>query len=351
MAPFKAYTYATNRDPLHVTFEELLPVKDDEAIIKVDHAALNPVDVILYNLAYWIMSFLNSKQGVGRDYSGTVEAIGASAANGSGLKVGDKVYGMFNHPFGKGTVSEYITIKPNGFDSSVAKVPQGMSMEQAAGVPLVFGTAYCMMTGHQLQGAKVLVLGGATSVGRYIIQLARERGAAEIITTNGPRSNALVHQLGSTKQIDYHGHKSLLNPVLEEAKLGKFNYIYDCTGNDDLFANLKSIVDPARNDYVTIVGDRHYTYTTDHAVSLLWPMTKSLTRTVALKLGLNGYNYHFGMVLPSREWMELASTLFAEGKLKVFVDSVFPMDATPMAMEKLAEGQALGKVVIKVTED
>lgn len=351
MAPFKAYTYATNRDPLHVTFEELIPVKDDEAIIKVDHAALNPVDVILYNLAYWLTSFLNLKQGVGRDYAGTVEAIGASAASTSGLKVGDKVYGMYNHPFGKGTVSEYITIKPNGFDAAVAKVPLGMSMEQAAGVPLVFGTAYCMMDGHNLLGAKVLVLGGATSVGRYIIQLARERGAAEIITTNGPRSNALVHQLGSTKQIDYHGHKSLLNPVLEEAKLGKFNYIYDCTGNDDLFANLSAIVDPARNDYVTIVGDRHYTYVLDHALSLLWPMTKSITRTILLKLGFKGFNYHFGFVISNRAWMELASTLFSEGKLKVFVDSVFPINETPLAMKKLAAGEALGKVVIKVAED
>lgn len=346
MSKFNSYTYSYNKDPLHLTSSELKPVKSGEAIIKVSSAALNPVDIIMYNLAYYVFSFLNSKQGIGRDYSGIVEAIGPEAAKATGLKVGDEVFGLYNHVYG-GTVAEYLTINPLGADCTISKIPTGMSEDEAAAIPLVFGTANQMMDGHKIPGSKVLVLGGATSVGRYITQLARVKGAAEIVTTNGARSNDLVKLLGSTKQIDYHEYPNLLTPVLEATRDGKFNYIYDCAGNSDLFGHMQNIVDPKQNGYVTIVGDRHMDYSRDHFASLVWPSRNAIIRAIRLKLGLLPYNYKFEL-LKSGKWLDYATSLYEEGQLQVFVDSTYKFSEAPQAVEKLKQGKASGKVVIKV---
>lgn len=348
MVQFTSYTYASNRDPIHTTVSELKPISDHEITIKVYATSLNPVDIILYNSAYCPLSKLNNKQGVGRDYAGVIDAIGVEAAANTGLKVGDRVCGMYTHPFGTGTIAEYLQLDPRK-DSTIAKIPDSWSFEQGAALPLVYGTADHMMSGHELKGAKVLILGGATSVGRYLIQLAKLRGATSIVTSNGARSNELVQLLGLTKQIDYHKDPNLLNPVLEQAKEGKFNYIYDCAGNDDLFGQMDHILDSKKNGYVSIVGDRHYSYTEDHALSLSWVSAKGLVRLIRLKLGLLGYSYLFTLVPPGK-WIEQGVKLVDEGKIKQFIDKVYPFEETPKAFDQLRNGAALGKVVIKVRE-
>lgn len=349
MPTYKSYTYAYNNDPLHETTSELTPVKSDEAIVRVSSAALNPIDLLIYHLAYYVSSLFNSKQGIGRDYSGTVEAIGTEAASKTGLKTGDKVYGLYRHFFQKGTVAEYIKIKPLAGDCSISKIPEGMSYDEAAAVPLVFGTAHQMMQGHNIQGSKVLILGGATSVGRYLIQLARIKGAAEIVTSNGARSNELVQLLGSTQQLDYNQHPTLLTPILESAKTRKFNYIYDCAGNCDLFDNMKDIVDPKNNDFITIVGDHHINYAKDHLLGLAWPFRKTIFRTMGLKLGLLSYNYKFFLLKPGK-WLDTATSLYEQGQLRVFVDSTYKFHEAPQAVDKLLKGTASGKVVIQIQD-
>ncbi|CAN3376561.1 hypothetical protein DIURU_002688 [Diutina rugosa] len=349
MPTYKQYTYAYNKDPVHETTAELTPVDSDEILIRVSSAALNPIDLLVYYSAYYISSWFNSKQGIGRDYSGTIESIGATAASHTGLKVGDEVFGLYRHFFQKGTIAEYIKIKPMGRDCSIAKIPKGMSKDEAAAVPLVFGTANQMMADHDLKGAKVLVLGGATSVGRYVIQLARIKGAREIITSNGARSNELVRSLGSTKQLDYNQHPNLLTPVLEATKEGKFNYIYDCAGNCELFGDMKDIVDPKKNDFVTIVGDHHINYAKDHLAGLAWPFRKTVFRQIGSKLGLVPYNYRFFLLKPGN-WLNVATSLYEQGELQVFVDSTYKFQETPQAVEKLSSGAASGKVVIQVRE-
>lgn len=347
MPTFKSFTYAYNKDPLHVTVSELKHPKADEVLIKVSAASLNPVDIVLYNLAYYITSFWNNKQGVGRDYSGTVEAVGAQTAQSSGLKVGDHVYGLYSHPLGKGTIAEYVTIKPDGLDCTVSKIPAGLSKEEAAAIPLVFGTANQMMEGHQIRGSKVLILGGATSVGRYLIQLARVKGAAEIVTTNGGRSNDLVQLLGSTKQIDYHEFPNLLTPVLESARNGKFNYIYDCAGNNDLFGHMGQIIAPKPNGYVSIVGDRHIHHLQDDLVSLFWANRALAVRAIRLQLGLLPYTYKYDLLKPGK-WLDYATSLYEQGQLQVFVDSTCSFADTPNAFNKVGLGKASGKVVIQI---
>ncbi|CAN3358804.1 hypothetical protein DICA3_F11188 [Diutina catenulata] len=349
MAPFKSYTYSSNKDPLHVTYSELPgSVRPDEVVVKVHSTSLNPVDAIVYNSAYWPLSYLNDKQGTGRDYSGVVEKIGADVSAKLGINVGDRVVGFYWHVFGTGALAEYVVAKPLTQDFAFSKVPSNLSLAQAASYPLVLLTAFSMMNGHTLKDSKILVLGGATSVGRYLVQLAKVLGASEIVTTNGARSNELVQSLGSTQQIDYHQHPNLKVPVLESAKQRVFNYVYDCAGNDDLFDVLTTVLDPQQNGYVTIVGERHYDYANDHGLSLAVSAIKTKVREVKSLLGLNGYAYRFDMVTPNKEWFDAGFRLFEEGKLVPYIDSTYTFEQAPDAFKKLSEGTASGKIVITV---
>lgn len=350
MSPYRLYSYATNQDPLHVTYDELRPVRSGEMIVKVHSAALNPVDIVLYNSAYWPFSYYNSKQGLGRDYSGVVHAVSPDVSEKLGFEVGDRVCGLYTHPLGRGTVSEYITLNPLTLDPAVVAVPVLLSMEQAASFPLVALTACLMMAGHKLEGAKVLVLGGATLVGRFVTQIARVRGARTIVTTNSARLNELVQLLGSTEQIDYNKHKSLQEPVLEAAKLGRFNYIYDCAGTDHLFGITSHILDPKDKGYVTIVGDRKMDYSRDSGLTLAYSLAKVAARQVASLLGLLGYAYRYDLMVPRKVWFDRAYDLFNANKLKPFVDTVYSFDNATDAWEKLLSGKASGKLVVSMEQ-
>lgn len=86
---YKAVTYSSNAEPMTITEQSIPLVKQTDGsynlppnkiLVKVHSAALNPVDLILYKSASKVLSYYNSQQGVGRDYSGTIVAIGEVAA-------------------------------------------------------------------------------------------------------------------------------------------------------------------------------------------------------------------------------------------------------------------------------
>ncbi|CAN3371122.1 hypothetical protein DICA2_F38446 [Diutina catenulata] len=348
MAFYHQYTHSGNKDPFHLTSAKLpAVVKHDEVLVKIHSASLNPIDIVVYNSSYWPL--LSRKKGTGRDYSGVVECVGSKVSAAYGIKQGDRVVGLYRHFFSEGTMAEYVLLKPFKDDCALSKVPSGMTMEEAASYPLVLLTAYSMINGHNLEGSKILVLGGATSVGRYLVQLAYQAGAGAIVTTNGTRSNELVKSLGSTLQIDYN--QNLRTPVLAAAKSGPFNYIYDCTGNNDLFGIMAQVLDVKRNGYVTIVGDRHYNYDREHGLALVSSLFKSKTRQLASSLGVLGYNYRYVMMFPRKSWFDEAYRLFSEGKLVPYVDSVFSFEEFPKAWEKLSSGKVSGKVVVNVATE
>ena len=352
MVTYREYTYANNRDPLHITTAQLPDrVRPDEVRVKVHSALLNPVDAFIYNSLYWPINYYNDKMGKGFDYSGVAEDVGAQVTAQLGIKPGDRVVGFYRHPFGKGTLSEYILVKPmTANDAAFTKVPETLSMVEAASYPLVLLTAMAVMHGHKIGGSKVLVVGGATLVGRYIIQLAREGGARSIVTTNSARLNELVQLLGSTEQIDYNKHKSLQEPVLEAAKLGRFNYIYDCAGTDHLFGITSHILDPKDKGYVTIVGDRKMDYSRDSGLTLAYSLAKVAARQVASLLGLLGYAYRYDLMVPRKVWFDRAYELFNANKLKPFVDTVYSFDNATDAWEKLLSGKASGKLVVSMEQ-
>ena len=138
----------------------------DEIRIRVAAISLNPIDWKLRSGDLKGMMPLELPAILGRDVSGTVESVGADV---SGYHPGDRVLGFVHHGY-----AEWVTSKSEDF----APIPEGMSFETAASLPLV------MLTGEQLirsaaqaqTGQTVLVTGALGSVGRSAVHIALKAG-------------------------------------------------------------------------------------------------------------------------------------------------------------------------------
>jgi len=132
---------------------------------------------------------------VGYEVSGIVDAIGAGV---SGVAEGDRVFGMPKF----GGYTDVIALPAK----QVTPMPEKMTFEEAAALPVVYITAHTMMlfTGNLREGSKVLIHSAAGGVGLAAIQLAKSRGCT-ILGTASPSKHDFLRAQGCHHPIDSSG--------------------------------------------------------------------------------------------------------------------------------------------------
>lgn len=184
----------------------------DEVLLKVISSALNPVDWKIQKYGWWIEDYPSV---FGTDIAGEVVELGEGV---SSVDVGDKVF--VQGSYGQ---NEY-----NGFQQytladihTLAKVPSNVSTDEAATIPVALTAAYVALYNvkpHGLgfetpvhagargkyQSTPIVILGGASSLGQYAIQLAALSGFSPIITTASPKHEEYLKTLGATVVVDRH---------------------------------------------------------------------------------------------------------------------------------------------------
>src|SRR3712207_9564789 len=159
-------------DVLELTEVERSTPKDDEVLVKVHAASVNPADWHLLRgdpyIARLQLGLRKPKESVlGCDVAGQVEALGKNVTM---LKPGDEVFGSpFMHGFG--AFAEFVCVS----EDLLAPKPATLSFEQAAAVPLAASTALQGLRDHgQLApGHKVLIVGASGGVGTFAVQIAK----------------------------------------------------------------------------------------------------------------------------------------------------------------------------------
>jgi len=133
---------------------------------------------------------------LGRDFSGTVAAVGG----GADLTVGDAVFGVLE-PGREGTYCEKVAINA----AVIAKKPPSISHPDAAALALAGLTAIRSLEDclQLKRGEKILIQGGAGGVASFAIQLAKHIGA-HVITTTSTANIDYVRGLGADRVIDYN---------------------------------------------------------------------------------------------------------------------------------------------------
>ncbi|MEU3627621.1 NADPH:quinone reductase [Amycolatopsis coloradensis] len=121
--------------------------------------------------------------GVGLDASGTVDEVGEGV---EGVEIGDPVFGE-----GSSTYAEFAVL------SAWAKMPAGLTFEEAAGYPSVVETALRLVREVDVMAGQTLLVSGASGgVGSAVLQIARERGIT-VIGTAGTANQDYLRGLGA----------------------------------------------------------------------------------------------------------------------------------------------------------
>ena len=136
-----------------------------EVLVKILATNVNPIDYKIRSGA--VKGYVTLPAVLGQDLSGIVAALGGGVTK---FKVGDKVFAAVSH-----TYASLCIVK----ETDLARVPDGLDIEQAAALPTVTltGSQLARLTLSQSPKGSVLVAGAAGSVGRSAVFVAKEKGA------------------------------------------------------------------------------------------------------------------------------------------------------------------------------
>lgn len=159
--------------------------------VKVAAAALNFLDTLMMAGRYQERPPLPFTPGV--ELSGTVDAVGS----GAGLAVGDRVCGLVAY----GAFSDYAAVDA----ADLYPVPDGIDLQDAAALPVVYGTAHHALVerGRLEAGETLLVLAAAGGVGLATVQLGRALDLNVLAAAGGAEKCALARQNGAAQTFDY----------------------------------------------------------------------------------------------------------------------------------------------------
>ncbi|KAJ4749150.1 Zinc-binding dehydrogenase family oxidoreductase [Rhynchospora pubera] len=224
----KAWAYDDYGDVSMLRFDGSVAVpdiKEDQVLVKVSAAALNPVD---FKRRFGKFKATDSPLPTvpGYDVAGTVVKVGSQV---NSLKEGDEVYGDVNEkalegPKQYGSLAEYVAVE----EKLLALKPKILDFSQAAALPLAIETANEGLERAGFgPGKSILVLGGAGGVGSLVIQLAKNVfGASRVAATSSTGKLELLKSLGADLAIDYT--KENFEDLPE-----KFDVVYDAVGQCD----------------------------------------------------------------------------------------------------------------------
>jgi NADPH:quinone reductase-like Zn-dependent oxidoreductase len=326
--PMKAVTYCDygTADTLRYGEVEKPTPADDEVLVRVRNAAVNPLDWHYMRGTPYLMRMGTGLRRpevirLGVDYSGTVEAVGKGVTR---FKPGDDVFGGRT-----GAFAQYVVVKQ---DRAIVAKPANLGFEQAAGVPIAAITALQgLRDGGKLKaGQSVLINGASGGVGTFAVQIAKTMGA-NVTGVCSTRNVALVQSLGADRVIDYKTSDYTQGTQ-------KYDVILDNVGNRSLAEN-RRVLKPDGH-YVLIGGggpdDGRW----------IGPMIKPIGAAVASWF----VPQKMGMVLAELNQKDLTvlADLMASGKVTPVIDRTYPLAELPDAIRYLETGRARGKVIIMV---
>jgi len=217
------------KDSADVVANKSLPtLEPDTIIVNVKAIALNPVD---WKHVAWR---LEPGSSVGADFCGDIVAIG-SAAESSGLKVGDAVAGCIHGGLpdpANGAFQEYVRAypelvwrKPPSLPYEVAAAMGGIALSTA--VHALYHTFKLPYPGQApgSSNAPLLVWAGSTGVGMYAIRLAKLSGL-KVVTTASPHNHELLKKLGADAVFDYRDPE--VSRKIREWSGGSIDFALDC---------------------------------------------------------------------------------------------------------------------------
>ncbi|CAF1308701.1 unnamed protein product [Adineta ricciae] len=311
---------------------------DANQVLIENHAvSLNPID---YKIAESNFLNVNLPSVTGYDVSGRIVAIGNDVQD---YKVGDEVFGTlsFKPEKGGGAFQQYSV----GNTDTLVKKPSNLSHEDAATLGVAYLSALEGLRQVNIDSTtSVFIPGGSGGVGHFSIQIARIRGAKQIITSASKDDGIqILKEQYKINDVINHSKENVVDRVLELTQGQGVNIVYDSTYLPSSFEKSTQVV--RENGSWIVLGDFGKEGSPE-AINV----AQRKANLVHAELG----RYWFG---PEQKQLKSffydgltqAAKWIQEGKLKPYINKIIKLEETENALNQLKQGKGgFGKIVIKL---
>lgn len=320
------------KNPVVKTTVPMPSVGDDDVLVKVHSASINPLDFKIRNGDLKLILPFKTPLILGNDLAGVVVAVGKNVQN---FAIGDKVFARTD-TLRIGSFAQFIAIS----HANLAKMPSNLDFNQSASLPLVALTAYQAFKQMNVKaGDTVLIHAGAGGLGSIAIQIAKILGLSVITTASGVGLE-LVKSLGADKIIDYkqQDFSQLLSDI---------DGVLDTIGGDTLERSFKVLKKGKK--IISVAGMPTKAFA--KAFGLSWwkqcvmGFISHKTHKTAQRYGAS---YEFLFMRPSGEQLTVIKNWVENGQIRPIVDKVFSFDDTQNALAYSESGRAKGKIIVQI---
>jgi NADPH:quinone reductase-like Zn-dependent oxidoreductase len=322
-------------DVLKLTEIDEPVVRDDQVLVRVRAASVNPADWHFMRGLPYLVRMINGLRRprkatvLASDLAGQVEAVGKNVTR---FRPGDQVFGRTRAAHrpdrraevATGGCAEYACVP----DDLLGLKPANLTFEQAAAVPLAALTALQALRdkGSLQAGQKVLINGASGGVGTFAVQIARSFGAEVTGVCSTPNVD-MVRSIGAGQVIDYTQQ--------DFTKSGqRYDLILD-TGDRSL-SDCRRALTP-KGTLVVIGGSA------GRWIDGLGRANKARALSPFVSQRLHPF-----LTKWSRQDLNLVKELIEAGKVTPVIDRTYPLSQAPEAIRHLEGGHARGKIVITV---
>ena len=291
-----------------------VPAAGGTVLIRVRFAGVNPLDS---NLLGRLTAASSYPFVVGIDFAGVAERV---PAGDHGLQAGDRVFGMART---HGSYAEYTAAAPGATLEPVARIPDGVTDDQAAALPIPATTALRTIDLLEVTaGQQVVVMGATGGVGGYAVQMARSRGAHVIATVRGDADEA--RRLGAEEVYDSQAGDVIA--ALRSAHPDGVDAVLDLVNGPDDIRRDAEVIRPAGRLVSTI-------FAADEG----WFAQRQITA-----------HNHASSANPliSPQGLATVAQMLADGTITARIRSTAGLDAAGQILDELRHGGLRGKAVI-----
>ncbi len=252
------------------------------------------------------------------------------------FKPGDEVYARVDDSR-IGTFAEFVAVK----EAALAPKPAGLTMEEAASIPLVGLTAWQALveTARLKRGQKVFIQAGSGGVGTFAIQLARHLGAT-VATTTSAANVALVKGLGADIVVDYRTED--FEQVLHDCDV-----VLNSQDGQTLDKSLRVLKKGGKLISISGPPDPAFGHEIG-APGFVKLVLRLLSSGIRRRAKRRGVAYSFLFMKANGGQLREITRLLDAGVIRPVIDRVFPFEATNEALAWVDAGRAKGKVVVKM---
>ncbi len=277
----------------------------------------------------------------GSDGAGVVSAVGEGVTR---VRVGERVAGIFaqrwlagpapadvqNSTLGgplDGMLAEQVVLDAEG----VVPIPPELDFEQAACLPCAAVTAWHAVVEHGrlAPGARVL-LQGTGGVSLFALAFASAAGAEVILTSSSDEKLAQARELGAAHTINYRQQPAWGKAVAELTGGQGVDHVVEVGGAGTLGQSLQAVAPGGRISVIGVLS----------GVKTELELTRVLMRGVQLQ----------GIFVGSRVMFEAMNRAITLHRIRPVIDRVFPLAEARAALEHMAAGAHVGKIVLRVAD-